>query len=156
MIKNQNISHKFMNGRKIWLLIVYLSLFSPLGNAIIPRTNTRNFLDKESYTINFELQWEHKLTTIYNSPSIADLTGDGLFEIIVGTLDNDLVCLSPVGKQLWAFQSIWQIAFSSAAIADVDNDGFPEILFANTYLYCLSKDGQEKWSYNNSITFYSG
>lgn len=91
---------------------------------------------------------------IRGTPAIADLDGDGKFEIVVGAHDNGA---SASGKLLSLSSENggieWQNEFSptssSAAIADIDGDGVLEIVIGNEdgNIYCFDgKTGALEWN----------
>ena len=69
-------------------------------------------------------------TTIgYSSPVLADLDGDGLFEIIFGSSDG-LNCLAPDGEEMPGFPitTDGSLQDSFIAVGDLEEDGSPEIV----------------------------
>ena len=88
----------------------------------------------------------------YGSGAVADVNGDGTLEIVFGTYYNDehLYCVSAAdGRVLWKHKSERGPFDASVAIADLDKDGKPEILAADSSsgrLVCLDGAGREKWA----------
>jgi outer membrane protein assembly factor BamB len=88
----------------------------------------------------------------YGSGAVADVNGDGKLEIVFGTYYNDehLYCVSAAdGSVLWKHKSDRGPFDASVAIADLDKDGKPEILAADSSsgrLVCLDGAGREKWA----------
>ncbi len=91
------------------------------------------------------------------SPLIADLDGNGIFEIIACSGEhqvnvNQLYVLDSDGKVQWIYETEYQITTNPSA-ADIDDDGRMEILFADMhFLYCLDYKGRELWRFEQ-ITF---
>ncbi|UCC61502.1 MAG: FG-GAP repeat protein, partial [Anaerolineae bacterium] len=74
--------------------------------------------------------------SIEASPAVADLDGDGRFDIAVGSWDGRMYVWDDAGALLpgWPIEVEDQI-ISSAALADLDGDGRPEVIVG-------SKDGR--------------
>ncbi len=71
-------------------------------------------------------------TPVYSdgTPAIADFGGDGVPEIVTGTMDGHIVMFDPTGTVLWQSEPFQPKYFGSAiALADVDNDGDIEIAY---------------------------
>lgn len=87
---------------------------------------------------------------VQSSPVIADVSNDGILEVVVGSDDGYLYCYSGMdGKEVWSFYAGGEIK-SSPAAADVDNDGSKEVIIcaSSGYIYCLSGDsGNPIWQY---------
>ncbi|NLJ35619.1 MAG: PQQ-like beta-propeller repeat protein [candidate division WS1 bacterium] len=88
----------------------------------------------------------------------ADLDGDGVAEVLVGTADGRLFCLNADGSERWQTRfephpeqqpsrEQDKAAVNDIAVADF-GDG-PRVLVASDsqYLHCLDADGQEIWKY---------
>ncbi len=94
---------------------------------------------------------------ITSSPAIAEVTGDGVTDVIVatgnptGTGDLNLYCLTgTTGNQQWSYP-IFRGMNSAPAIADVDADGQMEVLIGciASGLICLNgEDGSLGWFFN--------
>src|ERR1051325_549044 len=72
---------------------------------------------------------------IEGSPVLADLTGDGVLDIVVTNLDGDVWGLDGHGHAFFHKQDIGvphrHGIFGSAAVANLDRDGSPEIIAAS-------------------------
>lgn len=92
-------------------------------------------------------------TPIDEAPSIDDIDGDGVKEIVFGTDENEIWALTRDGKKLWdPFKAENQsslVTIGHTAIADIDLDGNKEVIFADysasstfqAHLYVLRKQG---------------
>lgn len=83
---------------------------------------------------------------IWSSPLLADINGDKLLEIIVGTNEGKLHVWDKDGNELNGFPfKADDIIRSSPAAGDVDGDGKSEIVFGsdNGKLYVLREDGSD-------------
>lgn len=89
-----------------------------------------------------------------SSPVTADLNNDGKAEILLGSTDNNLYCLSWDAKELWRFEASGVVA--SPSVFDLTGDNISEILVASKdgTIYALDNNGGLLWSYltNGSIT----
>ncbi len=82
-----------------------------------------------------------------SSPVLADLNGDGRLDIVIGTSNGHVVAIRHDGVLLWdvdvapyfGMAANQQQIHSSPAVADINNDGFPEIVVgagAKSAAYC--------------------
>lgn len=88
------------------------------------------------------------------APTLVDISGDERPEIVVSLNDGYLYAYSPTGQRLWrtSYRHGKSIMFSSeATVADLNQDGVPEILLAtygdpdvhdSGYLMILSNEGE--------------
>lgn len=96
--------------------------------------------DHPGWPVNFSSHW------ILCAPVIADITGNGIKEIIVQTrTSNNLHVLNTAGQVVWTVSLEGTPAFTPS-VADIDNDGNPEIIACNSagVLFAFDKNGQHK------------
>lgn len=107
------------------------------------------------------LRWEAPLPQPPGmGPSVADLNGDGISDVVVGYGEMKTGC--PTGGGVRAFDGVdghmlWDFAtaprngkgsvYSTPAIADVNGDGQPEVVFGSwdQCIYLLDHNGQALW-----------
>lgn len=65
---------------------------------------------------------------VFSSVVLADLTGDGLPEVIVGGVDGRVQAFRSTGAHLWTFATGSMAVASKPSVADIDGDGFPEVI----------------------------
>lgn len=101
-------------------------------------------------------KWNVSSDWDYSTPAVVDLDGDGTLEVLTGTLDGYLLCLSHTGVEEWNFFTGFHSIVSAPAVVDIDRDGDQEILFTSneTRIYCLDHEGNEVWGYTDG-TFFS-
>lgn len=96
------------------------------------------------------VEWEVSGTHIASMPAVADLDGDGMPEIIVNEMPSQLP-LNPGelaayhgdgSGQLWATTSAKTGFGSHPAVADVDDDGVPEVFIVREYQSSLFGAGE--------------
>ncbi|MHA1367160.1 MAG: hypothetical protein ACTSP5_12230 [Candidatus Heimdallarchaeota archaeon] len=74
-----------------------------------------------------EWSYQYPGEEFISAPAIADLNNDTIYEIVIGGATGDAVyCLNEIGQQNWVRDSI--SSFYTPVIADVDADGYQEIL----------------------------
>lgn len=94
------------------------------------------------------LNWPRPVGTLYATPAVADLVGDGKLEVIVGGADSRIHVIWSNGTEWWASPTPYPSAINwHLAVADLDNDGKQEIIFgtANGLLYAVHADGTPYW-----------
>ena len=81
---------------------------------------------------------------IESAPALGDVDGDGVIEVIFGSADGNVYCLSSSGTLEWIFPTKKRVS-ASPTLCDYDEDGVVDILIPshNGILYCLSAGG--KW-----------
>jgi hypothetical protein len=91
-----------------------------------------------------------------SSPTIADLDGDGVPEIIFGTEGGRVVAVRSNGTLMWSLSTGTVPVQSKAAIADIDGDGLPEVVvgagspvFTGGGIYVISNTGQLQCSFTS-------
>jgi outer membrane protein assembly factor BamB len=93
-------------------------------------------------------------------PTVWDIDGDGINEIIWGTRRGDskrLWCIKADGKTLkWIYPPIAEDGLpgdptSKVSLVDVNNDGKYEIILGGRggVLHCINPDGSVRWKWNN-------
>ncbi len=78
---------------------------------------------------------------IRSSPVVGDIDGDGSLEIVAGSWDNSLYCISST-VFLEASINLGNDVLGAPLISDIDSDGVVEILVGSrSTLYCLNLEG---------------
>ena len=106
-----------------------------------------------------ELTWDQSLSNIgsQSSPRVAELTGDGVLDIVMGAgkaeiaeTDHGVIALNgATGELLWKQPAIAQMV-GSATFYDITEDGTPEVFIGgrNSQLMALEgKTGEVLWQY---------
>jgi immune inhibitor A len=82
--------------------------------------------------------------TIYSSPAVYDLDGDGVKEILLGCYDRNVYAWNADGRSFpgWPFPTGGRVT-SSPAVCDVDMDGSPEVVVGSQddMVYVIETDG---------------
>jgi len=90
----------------------------------------------------------------------ADITGDGVEEIIYGTKYDGVLAIDRDGELLWRYRGEEDTALEvqcPLAAADIDGDGRAEILgCAKEGPFCLTADGTLRWRQTTAFDFVSG
>eukprot|EP00898_Chlorokybus_atmophyticus_P003628 jgi/Chlat1/4266/Chrsp29S04370 len=84
---------------------------------------------------------------IYSAPTVADLDGDGLYEIIVGTSVGFIYVLNSDGKPRENFPIQMGEIQGQVAVADINDDGYLEIVACDILgnVAAFNWRGQEIW-----------
>ncbi len=110
---------------------------------------------------NFNSQWPKDLAGEYSvtSPVIGDINKDGIPEIVVLTKQNKLYAWKPDGTLLSGFPVIFDsgataIGRASPTLADLNNDGYLEILLvSNNQFQAIKYDGSNVDGWPAAIPF---
>jgi len=103
-----------------------------------------------SKSISRNVKWEFSPKgRIFTYPAIADVNGDGILEVVVGSDDHNLYALrGSDGAVAWSFETDGPIR-SSPRLADVNGDGVLEVVLGSddSNIYCLNGvDGRVLWA----------
>lgn len=96
---------------------------------------------------------------IETAGEVVDLDNDSTMEVVVEAWDSTVYCLNgTTGAVEWSFNmGMFNYTSHCAAVGDVDNDGFKEVVVGVNKVYCLNgANGNVKWSYNNGIANFMG
>ncbi|MCK4454199.1 DUF2341 domain-containing protein, partial [Candidatus Parcubacteria bacterium] len=134
------------------------------GNSVSTTSNgTNTFEFFDDFEDEYIVDWDYsslgfccKANPVY----IADIDNNGEKEIILtdagsneGT--NRIVVLNHNGTQRWAYNgedAAVEPPWDALALADVNEDGFQEIIFVSDKVYVLDKDGNEVWTYDLNLS----
>ena len=91
-----------------------------------------------------------------SAPNIADINGDGIKDIVIGSTDGKVFAVDMRGAILWQYPEKGNLdgqVISTPAIGNVDRDPEPEIVFTccNGWLYILGCDGSLKLQFNTGV-----
>ncbi|MHA2339093.1 MAG: outer membrane protein assembly factor BamB family protein [Candidatus Hodarchaeales archaeon] len=104
------------------------------------------------FDINPEELWNFTTNNyVESSPAIADIDGDTVLEVVIGSDDGNVYVLNGTnGVQEWNFTTGGEV-YASPTLADLDGDGiFLEVVFGSCdgNVYALNgSNGNELWSY---------
>lgn len=98
-------------------------------------------------------KWKYSLSDFTRStPTVIDINGDGLSEIITTSQDNFMIyCLNSSGYKMWNYTVGDEIRASPIA-ADLDKDGYLEVIVGSydDFLYCIDHLGALEWKFNST------
>lgn len=103
---------------------------------------------QDEHSFNDKFRFDDSAMAIQESPTLADLTGDGRPEVVFGADNGTLCALSSQGKELWTFKTEGAMR-TSPLVADVNSDGKPEVIASCTdgHLYVLGAEGRQLTSF---------
>jgi hypothetical protein len=86
---------------------------------------------------------------VRSSPSVADINGDGVSEVVFGSDDGRVYALDYRGQLLWSFGAGGPVR-SSPTLEDVDGDGLRDVAFGSDdgNLYVLDRWGRRIWNFS--------
>ncbi len=94
---------------------------------------------------------------VYRSPTVCDLDGDEVLEVLFSSWDGKVYCLNETGDFQWSASLGEGQIWGSPIVADVDGDTYIEIIAASTTgdVYCLTYDGGTLWHTNVAHPVYT-
>ena len=93
--------------------------------------------DRPNQVPGFPVSLEAGSTIFLASMALADVSGDGIDDILIGTTDGKIHVYTGTGgtpAKLWSFDTGAVGINSRASVADVDADGFPEVVVGTANL----------------------
>jgi len=110
-----------------------------------------------------KLIWSYNLSLgidLYSSPSIADINGDGILEVVVIDGIGQVLCLnSKNGSLVWSSNITMIGGTSPPTLGDTSGDGYLEVVFGGgqrNSTYCLNgEDGSLLWKFDTNGTVLS-
>ncbi len=129
---------RFRNYARSVLLVLFALLPAPLAQA--------------QGGVVLQPYWSFETEARVTALGAADLDGDGLPEIVVGTADNQLYVLANDGGLVWRYEAGG--AISAVTLADLDADGQAEVVVASTDgdVSVLDDAGQPTWTFRTAGT----
>ncbi len=134
-------------------MLVLSSFFVPFALFQSPRAPTITDEQQTDFVLSNgvtpEVQWSRVTGgAVDSSPSVADVDGDGVLEVLVRSDDYYLYCLDATnGLVEWKFFFGYNNVETSPSLADIDNDGQLEVIIPAGTLYCIDASlGTEEWS----------
>ncbi|MBI2299985.1 MAG: PQQ-binding-like beta-propeller repeat protein [Armatimonadetes bacterium] len=101
--------------------------------------------------------WCQQLGSYADKPTVADLNGDGRYEVVVATQNGDVRALAGLsGKELWKYQAPTDGFVTCPIVTDTDKDWRPEIIVTGSTfgaIVCINgEDGTLQWKETASGT----
>lgn len=89
------------------------------------------------------------------TPAIVDIDGNNTLEIVVDSFNYGVYCINRLGEIVWIHEE--HPIVTPPMIADLDNNGDMEIIFATTQkILCLNSSGLVKWNYTVEVAYLYG
>ncbi len=117
--------------------------------------------DNKIHAINgstYDTLWSYQANDwMYHGCSFADIDGDGLLEISIGSYDDHVYVLnSEDGSLEWSYD-VGSYILGPTSLADLNHDGNVEVVAATYSLHVLSHDGSTQlWSYPTGGLIWRG
>jgi len=100
------------------------------------------------FTVQGDTLWTRDLAeTVYGNVAVADVDGDSLPEIVLGTMNKKLHVLNERGREQAGFPvNVGSFVEKGVALGDVDGDGRSEMVFGtfDRKLHCFNEQGSEE------------
>jgi outer membrane protein assembly factor BamB len=94
-------------------------------------------------------------------PAVGDVDGDGVVDLVFGTEDKEIHCVSARGDYKWSRRVEARFGRSLPVVADADADGAYEVYVSSSYnqakpgLFCLdAATGALKWKAESTLQAY--
>lgn len=92
--------------------------------------------------------------SIESSPIIADIDGDDILEIVIGSNDDTLYAVNADGSELWSYGMGGKV-IGAPAVGDLDEDGKIEVVASSNNNNVVSLNGEDA-SFNWEYSFING
>lgn len=98
-----------------------------------------------------------KTYSIYHAPTVADLDGNGIKEVIVSDFNGYLYCFAHDGSLIWKYEhQLNGYSASPTTLADLDLDGNLDIIaFSRKVMFVVDHSGYTKFSFAMPTGNYS-
>ncbi len=102
------------------------------------------------YSLSGTLEWTDNYEGAVTAAAACDLEGDGITEVLVGTL-NKIAVYTPAGQRLWEKDVAGQV--NDIVCGEVDGEAPLEVVVGAGRTYVLEADGEEMWSYSTGAAY---